>query len=72
MSNKTGSTTHDQSSFDEDLEKILTKSFEDIRKKVTSLMAKREKRIAKEFKVTSKKRAVKAKAVESSIDSASE
>lgn len=40
---------------DEELEKILNKAFDDIRRRVSSLVAKREKKIAKEMKAGQKK-----------------
>ena len=44
---------------DEDLEKILSKGFSDMKKRLYSLLAKREKRFAKELRILSsgKKRA---------------
>ncbi len=39
---------------DEELEKILTKAFEDIRKRVYAHVAKREKKLVKDLKLVSK------------------
>lgn len=50
MASQARETTHD-----DDLDKILNKAFEDIRRRVNSLMVKREKKFLRDMKASSKK-----------------